>query len=418
MNSLGVAKFGGTSMSTMYDEVKEKASHFSHIVVSAPGKRNANDKKLTDLLTNHSQVDVNSVIERFSHMTEDRGTLLYLSQELNNRLNGGNKDEILAFGEYASAYTLAHELGEGFQFLDAKDCIIEESGKGIRYVGTGSSGDSNGSSSKKLIIPGFYYRGEDGQIKTFSRGGSDISGAIIASSTSKDYFNFSDSCICNADPRVIENPSPIDEMTYRELRHLTNAGFNIVHEDVWRIMEESARTLTVMGTQDDLKSGHKTTILNSRINGDKSPYLALGLIKNVVSIDVDNSKGMDFFDFELESRLKKIGKSKLTALGATAGTTYLFRDVDTLTYNTIVNSFKEVGSVTSTNENLYGLVVVGQGMKGRKGTLVDIIQSTDKSITAIGQEVTEDSIIIFLDKDGEDFSGYNRVYERLFRVKH
>ena len=406
MSEFSVAKFGGTSMSEMYRDVKSKANNFSHIVVSAPGKRNSNDTKLTQDLESEN-VDISLVLSRFEHMTNNREDLRKLEEELKSRLEIGDKDEILAFGEYGSAYLLANELGEGFEFLDAKNCLFQnKDGK------VGFKQPSN--NSRKLIIPGFYYRAEDNSIKTFSRGGSDVSGAIIARSLRSSYHIFTDFCIYNADPRKIQNPGNLEELTYQELRHLSKAGFEIVHRDVWRIMEKTNRDLVVMGTEEDLIEGDKTTIMKNRVDKSNNPYIALGLVEGITSIVVDNHREMDHFDLELEKRLKEIGKYKLTSTGGFGSTTYLFNDLNSQTLNKIITSFNDVGKVIDTSNNLYGIVVVGQAMKDRQGTLCKIVSSINQNIKAIAQDGSQNNISIFVDGD-PDLLAYRSVYDKLFR---
>ena len=184
--------------------------------------------------------------------------------------------------------------------------------------------------------------------------------------------------------------------------------------DVWRIMEKTNRDLVVMGTEEDLIEGDKTTIMENRVDKSNNPYIALGLVEGITSIVVDNHREMDHFDLELEKRLKEIGKYKLTSTGGFGSTTYLFNDLNSQTLNKIITSFNDVGKVIDTSNNLYGIVVVGQAMKDRQGTLCKIVSSINQNIKAIAQDGSQNNISIFVDRD-PDLLAYRSVYDKLFR---
>ena len=244
-----VVKFGGSSMADagQYRKVRDilmADKTRKVVVVSAAGKRFSGDHKLTDLLYlchAHVQygVDCSNIFEmianRYLDIRDELGLDLNLEPEfieLKKRIEAKkvSQEELVSRGEYFSAKLMAAYLG--FQFVDAADWIKfkldgtvdkEASYEALRHqvvMGYGA------------VIPGFYGAMPDGTIHTFSRGGSDITGALAAAALDADvYENWTDvSGILMADPRIVENPHPIAEITYEELRELAYAGANVLHE--------------------------------------------------------------------------------------------------------------------------------------------------------------------------------------------
>jgi len=246
---LKVTKFGGSSMADAGQYRKVRDIVLSDptrkvVVVSAAGKRNSADHKITDLLYlchAHSKygVDCSTVFEmvtsRYLQIRDDLGLNLDLESEfavLKERLDAQSvsKDELVSRGEYFSAKLMAAYLG--FDFVDAADwCKFKMNGtvdNEITYAAFKDRMTMNG-----VVTPGFYGVLPDGHIKTFSRGGSDITGALAASALEADvYENWTDvSGILMADPRIVENPQCIPEVTYDELRELSYSGASVLHED-------------------------------------------------------------------------------------------------------------------------------------------------------------------------------------------
>ena len=245
---LKVTKFGGSSMADAGQLKKVRDIIVADkerrvVIVSAAGKRDKNDHKLTDLLYlcyAHVQygVDCTPVFEqitsRYLQIRDDLELKLDLESEfaeLKQRLDAKSisQDELVSRGEYFSARLMAACLG--FQFVDAADWIT------FNMNGTVDTAASYTALKKRMkgkgiVIPGFYGAMPDGRIRTFSRGGSDITGALAAAALDADvYENWTDvSGILMADPRIVENPHPISEITYEELREMAYAGANVLHE--------------------------------------------------------------------------------------------------------------------------------------------------------------------------------------------
>ena len=245
---LKVTKFGGSSMAEagQYRKVRDIVladPQRKVVIVSAAGKRFSADHKLTDLLYlchAHTQYGVacdpifELITTRYLEIRDELGLQLDLESEfaqLKKRLDAKqvSQDELASRGEYFSAKLMAAFLG--FDFVDAADWI---------FFGMDGAVDKEKSypalknlySDKGIVIPGFYGAMPDGRIRTFSRGGSDITGALAAAALDADvYENWTDvSGILMADPRIVENPQPIPEVTYDELRELSYAGAQVLHE--------------------------------------------------------------------------------------------------------------------------------------------------------------------------------------------
>ncbi len=249
MEKIIVAKFGGSSLadSTQFLKVKkiiESDRHRRYIIPSAPGRAHKNDHKITDLLYMCHQLalhrlsidEVYSIVEkRFLTICKDLELEMNLQEvldEIKEKIqNGASKDYTASRGEYLSALILSKLLG--FEFVDAIEIIIfNEKGK-FDFKATEKKIREKLKSIPQAVIPGFYGANRDGEIVTFSRGGSDITGAIVASSLgSKLYENWTDvSGFLMADPRIVNSPRPIETITYKELRELSYMGAPVLHEE-------------------------------------------------------------------------------------------------------------------------------------------------------------------------------------------
>ncbi len=245
---LKVTKFGGSSMADagQYQKVRDILMEDKErrvVVVSAAGKRHSKDHKITDLLYlchAHTQYGVacdpvfEMITSRYLEIRETLGITLDLESEfaeLKKRLDAKlvSQDEMASRGEYFSAKLMAAYLG--FEFIDATEWVF------FNIDGTVDTEKSYAALASKakgkcVVTPGFYGVMPDGSIRTFSRGGSDITGSLAAAALDADvYENWTDvSGILMADPRIVDNPNPIAEITYDELREMAYAGANVLHE--------------------------------------------------------------------------------------------------------------------------------------------------------------------------------------------
>ncbi|NCB00647.1 MAG: aspartate kinase [Spirochaetia bacterium] len=274
-----VSKFGGSSLCDA-THIKKVAqilkSDSSRVVavVSAPGKRNKEDTKITDALyrceklvaTGVSCKDEFEVIrERYLTIAKDLGVKGNIASALDevydNISKGAGKDYAASRGEYLNAVIISQYLG--WNLIDASDVVLIEQDGTVNeqtYVDLKKAINPK----EHYIFPGFYGRDTNGKVKTFSRGGSDISGAIVARSLGEClYENWTDvSGISKADPRIISDAKVIDKLTYNEVRELASVGFNVFHEEAIAPVREAGIPIQVKNTNKPEDKG--TSIVASR----------------------------------------------------------------------------------------------------------------------------------------------------------
>ncbi len=284
---LKVTKFGGSSMADagQYRKVRDillADPSRKVVIVSAAGKRNKNDHKITDLLYlchAHTQygVDCSGVFDlisdRYLQIRDELGLTLALEPELDalkKRLDKKaiSADELVSRGEYFSAKLMAAFLG--FDFIDAADWITFHMdgtvNQELSYEALRRLMDDKG-----VVIPGFYGKMPDGHIRTFSRGGSDITGALAAAALDADvYENWTDvSGILMADPRIVENPQAIPEVTYDELRELSYSGAQVLHEGTIFPVREKNIPVNIRNTNAPNDPG---TMIQEQFDVDSDPH--------------------------------------------------------------------------------------------------------------------------------------------------
>ena len=246
---LKVLKFGGSSLadSSQFAKVKEIIESDSSrevVIVSAPGKRDSDDNKITDLLyLTHAHLRygvahdgvLSMIKKRYSEIRKGCGIEINIESIIDETFAGINKktpvDFIASRGEYFSALLMAKYLG--YQFVDAVDWLCFE------YNGKVNAEKSEEKLRKlkneygRIVTPGFYGAMPNGDIRVFPRGGSDITGALATAYLGADvYENWTDvSGILMTDPRIVENPKTIARVTYDELRELSYMGASVLHED-------------------------------------------------------------------------------------------------------------------------------------------------------------------------------------------
>ena len=245
-----VLKFGGSSVADGIQLRKMKSIIDSdadrrYIVASAPGKRFEIDNKVTDLLyLCKTHMEQNLPYEQVFQVIRDRFNAvkmnlginvdmgIHFEEILTNMKKGCSKDYLASRGEYLSAVLVAAYLK--VDFVDAAGMILFDDKGRLLFEETDNAIASKLSAHKMAVIPGFYGTDvETGEIRTFSRGGSDITGALIARALNAQvYENWTDvSGFLMADPRVVKNPKPIEKISYKELRELSYMGASMLHED-------------------------------------------------------------------------------------------------------------------------------------------------------------------------------------------
>lgn len=277
---LKALKFGGTSMADaaqyrkIGDIVRSDPSR-RVVVVSAAGKRFSDDYKITDLLYlcfAHMKYGVEydsifeTIRERYLGIRDELGLKTELESEfdrLKAKMDAGmSSEELVSRGEYFSARLMADYLD--FDFVDAADWLF------FHYDGTVDQERSYPELKKRfgdrgIVIPGFYGTMPDGKIRTLSRGGSDITGALAAAALDADvYENWTDvSGILMADPRIVPNPRTIERATYSELRQLSYSGAQVLHEMTVFPVREKGIPLNIRNTNDP---EHPGTIISEEFS--------------------------------------------------------------------------------------------------------------------------------------------------------
>ena len=254
-----VVKFGGSSLASAEQfkkvgDIIRKDETRRYVIPSAPGKRTPKDTKVTDMLYHcygqailanddddceeyqRSFEDlIEKIKERYQEIIEGLSLELSLDEDFKvikeNFSKKIGRDYAASRGEYLNGKIMAAYLG--IEFIDAAEIIFFDEEGNFDDKKTGEAVAKRLENLERAVIPGFYGSGPDGKIRTFSRGGSDITGSIVAKAVHADmYENWTDvSGFLIADPRIIPNPKAIDVITYRELRELSYMGATVLHED-------------------------------------------------------------------------------------------------------------------------------------------------------------------------------------------
>lgn len=246
---LKAVKFGGSSLASAEQILKcaniiksDRARRF--VIPSAPGKRFDGDEKVTDMLIKCHRAasegkDISEIFDRVRERFMQIVSGLSLTTDLSGELDGIYKqisegaslDYAASRGEYLNGIVLSSLLG--YTFVDPAGLIIFDDNGDFLAKETNTLLSAKLSELKNAVIPGFYGSTESGEIKTFSRGGSDITGAVVARAICADlYENWTDvSGFLMCDPHIVKDPRPIKSVTYRELRELSYMGATVLHED-------------------------------------------------------------------------------------------------------------------------------------------------------------------------------------------
>ena len=304
-----VAKFGGSSVADalQIEKIKnivEKDGDIKYVVVSAPGKRFSEDSKVTDLLylcKTHIEHRIpyeqifQVICDRFMAAEMNLGVDIDLNSEFDeirkNLEDNATADYIASRGEYLNAKLIAAYLG--YDFVDSKKMIrFDEKGRFMEDL-TNREIAKELANHETAVIPGFYGLKVDGTIKTFSRGGSDITGALVAMAVEADvYENWTDvSGFLMADPRIVKDPKPISSISYKELRELSYMGASVLHEDAIYPARVANIPINIRNTNKPEDpgtiitanpSGHEDGQIISGIAGSKD-FTVIAIYKNLMS---------------------------------------------------------------------------------------------------------------------------------------
>lgn len=418
-----VVKFGGSSLADA-EHFRQVASIIKadpsrrYVVPSAPGKRHSNDVKMTDMLYNcyemirrQENIDdyYQKITERYNGIISELGLNFDISGELeyvkNAMQHRSGRDFAASRGEYLNSLILAKYLG--YQFIDAENVIFFRDNGTFDEEKTDEVMRAELKKYERAVIPGFYGVMPNGTIKTFSRGGSDITGSIVARAAKADlYENWTDvSGFKMADPRIIDSPVTIKTITYRELRELSYMGATVLHEDAIFPVRYAGIPINIRNTNDPAAEG-------TMIVAQASDYDAERVITGVAG-----KKGFSVITIEKDMMNSEIGfgRKVLEVLeDNNISFEHLPSGIDNMSIViassvlegrrekilSSINRAVRADSITI-EDNLALIAIVGRGMVKAKGTaarVFDAISSQGINIRMIDQGSSEISIIVGIEE--------------------
>ncbi len=436
MNGTKVVKFGGSSLADANQFKKvadiirgDKSRRF--VVASAPGKRYDKDTKITDMLYNcydkasrgeNFDADFAAIEERYNSIIKDLALDISLEEEFRyikaSFAHSAGRDYAASRGEYLNSILLARYLG--FPFLDTVGLVnFNESGE-FDLDKTLSKLTPRLEELEYAVVPGFYGSMPNDTIKTFSRGGSDVTGSIVARAVSAElYENWTDVngfLIC--DPRIVTDPKPITSITYRELRELSYMGATVLHEDAIFPVRTVGIPINIKNTNDPGNPG--TMIVSHTV--DNSPYTITGIAgkKGFTVINIEKAMMNSEVGFG-RNILRALEKNNMCFEHMPSG-------IDTLSVIVSTDAFrgKEKGVLDEITgrthpdsieleDNLALVAVVGRGMRKARGTAAKIFMALANAkinVKMIDQGSSELNIIIGVAE--EDFEEATRAIYNSF----
>lgn len=298
-----VVKFGGSSLASAEQFKKvgniiraEESRRF--VVPSAPGKRFSDDTKVTDMLYKcyaeaeagkNFDKQLKAIEERYNEIIKGLGLKLSLKEQFDTiRKNFEAKagtDYAASRGEYLNGIIMANYLG--YEFIDAASVICFDANGEFDGEKTNKVMGDRLANVESAVIPGFYGAMPNGDVKTFSRGGSDVTGSIVARAIKADvYENWTDvSGFLAADPRIVDNPRPIDVITYKELRELSYMGATVLHESAIFPVRKEGIPINIRNTNAPQDKG--TMIVETTCNRPDCIITGIAGKKGFVSITID-----------------------------------------------------------------------------------------------------------------------------------
>jgi aspartate kinase len=426
-----VTKFGGTSMASA-DQFRKVKSIIDEnparqvVVVSAAGKKNSKDIKITDLLyTLHTHLiygvpydDIWGMISgRYIEIKEELGLdcnieaeLAKIKSELNKNID---QNYLISRGEYLSARLMSAYLG--FDFVDAKDIIR------FTYSGTVDVESSEARTKKafsshgNIVVPGFYGSYPNGDICLFSRGGSDITGSYLARFlNARIYENWTDvPGTLTADPRIVDNPKTISQITDTELRELSYMGANVLHEDSITPVQEKNISINIRNTNEPSCPG---TIIKRECNDDsaivtgisgKKDFVSFDIIKDHMSTEIGFTRRVlgIFEDYKINVEHIPTGIDSVSVIvsGSSVGGNM---------YDIVARIEEDLGARVRAKKELALIAIVGRNMVGKNGICARIFASLSAvgiNIKMIAQPPDETNIIV-----GVDNNNYQKAIKALY----
>ncbi len=420
-----VVKFGGSSLASA-EQFKKVGNIIRadesrvYVVPSAPGKRNSADTKVTDMLLHAYETaskgeditgEMAAIKARYDEIITGLGLDFSLDrdfEEITEKLTAEPlMDYAASRGEFLNGKIMAAYLG--ITFIDAAEVIFFNAEGNLNDYKTYKTLGQRLKENERAVIPGFYGMGKDGNVKTFSRGGSDVTGSIVAKACRADvYENWTDvSGFLVADPRIVPNPKAIKYITYRELRELSYMGASVLHEDAIFPVRHCGIPINIRNTNDPEDNG--TWIVESTCQ--KQDYVVTGIAGKKDFCTIFISKAM------MNSEIG-FGRKVLQAFEENnISFEHMPSGIDTMTIVVHADEFihKEQSVVSAIHRlaepdsveiesGLALVAVVGRGMKSASGTAGKLFTALAKegiNIRMIDQGSSELNIIIGV--DNKDF---------------
>ena len=431
-----VVKFGGSSLASA--EQFEKVGKIiradksrCYVVPSAPGKRNSKDTKVTDMLYNTYALaesddafdkELDAIKARYQEIIDGLKLKLSLDKEFEvireNFKKKAGSDYAASRGEFLNGIIMANYLG--YEFIDAAEVIFFDEEGNFMPDHTNEVLSARLSETPKAVVPGFYGAKLDGSVKTFSRGGSDITGSIVAKAAHVDvYENWTDvSGFLIADPRIIDNPKGIETITYRELRELSYMGATVLHEDAIFPVRKEGIPINIRNTNAPKDNG--TWIVESTCQKPKYVITGIAGKKGFCSINIEK----DLMNSEIgfgRKVLQAFEENEISFEHVPSG-------IDTMTVFVHQSEFmeKEQRVLAAIHKmahpdsidlesDLALIAVVGRGMRQTRGTagrIFSALAHANVNVKMIDQGSSELNIIIGV--KNEDFDVAIRAIYNIF----
>ena len=413
-----VVKFGGSSLASaeqfkkVGDIIRADESR-KFVVPSAPGKRFSADTKVTDMLYQcyalaeegkDFKAQLDKIKDRYNEIIDGLGLDLSLEDEFkiieNQFLEKAGQDYAASRGEYLNGIIMAEYLG--YEFIDSAKVIFFDSEGVFDADTTNEVLGAKLATVENAVIPGFYGAYSDGRVKTFSRGGSDVTGSIVAKAAKVDlYENWTDvSGFLIADPRIINKPEVITTITYRELRELAYMGASVLHEDAIFPVRKAGIPINIKNTNKPEDPG--TLIVESTCKQSAFTITGIAGKKGFVSLNIEK----DMMNSEVgfgRKVLEAFEKHDISFEHMPSG-------IDTLTVFVHQPEFEgkeqqvlaDIHRMTNPDHieiesDLALIAVVGRGMKAVKGTagrIFSALAHANVNVKMIDQGSSELNIII------------------------
>ena len=428
---LVVTKFGGSSLSssTQFQKVKnivESDAKRKIVVVSALGKRTSDDTKITDLLyILHAHlkysVPYNDIWEmiysRYVEIKEKLNINYDIEQDLSDLYSELNKniskDYLVSRGEFLTAKLMSAYLG--YAFVDAKDVIVFDYNGVLNEEKTVELVKQAFEKHGTIVVPGFYGGFSNGDIHLLSRGGSDVTGSILAKCLQVSlYENWTDvSGVLAADPRIIDNPKSIKEITYSELRELSYMGFNVLHEETIFPVRSLNIPINLKNTND---STHPGTLIKNDCTDEEELVTGIAGKKDFISFDITKNHMDNEIGF-LRKALSIFEKYNVSIDHIPSGIDSFSvicsrNNVGKYKYEIISDLKNELQADVVVDEDLALVAIVGRNMHNKSGVCGNIFSTLGSlgiNVKIIAQGPSELSIII-----GVETTDYDKALKALY----